>query len=130
MVGDRKMAVFDDTRPWAEKLLLYPHEIKWQDNAPVPAKAEPEKVDIPQAEPLRVECQQFLECMTNGKQPLTDGREGLRVLKIRNASQRSLDQGGQKVVLAVYPASSIQSGAVGRQRSAVVVLFCPPHRHR
>jgi len=115
VVGDRNMAVFDDTRPWAEKLLLYPHEIKWQDNAPVPAKAEPEKVDIPQAEPLRVECQQFLECMTNGKQPLTDGREGLRVLKIRNASQRSLDQGGQKVVLAVYPASSIQ-----------VVLSTPP----
>ena len=95
VVGDRKMAVFDDTRPWGEKLLLYPHEIKWQDNVPVPAKAEPEKLDIPQAEPLRVECQQFLECMTNGKQPLTDGREGLKVLKILNASQRSLDQGGQ-----------------------------------
>ncbi len=101
VVGDRKMAVFDDTLPWGEKLLLYAHEIKWQDNVPVPAKAEPEKLDIPQAEPLRVECQRFLESITNGKQPLTDGREGLRVLKILNASQRSLDQGGLKVGLGV-----------------------------
>jgi UDP-2-acetamido-3-amino-2,3-dideoxy-glucuronate N-acetyltransferase len=108
VVGDKKMAVFDDTRPWGEKLLLYPHEIKWQDNVPVSARAEPEKLDIPQAEPLRVECQQFLECMANGKQPLTDGREGLKVLKILNASQRSLDENGRKIPLAVLPASSIQ----------------------
>jgi len=99
VVGDKKMAVFDDTRAWGEKLLLYAHEIKWQDNVPVPAKAEPEKQDIPQAEPLRVECQQFLECMANGKQPLTDGREGLKVLKILNASQRSLDENGRKIPL-------------------------------
>lgn len=105
VVGDRKMAVFDDTLPWGEKLLLYAHEIKWQDNVPVPAKAEPEKLDIPQAEPLRVECQQFLECMTNGKQPLTDGREGLKVLKILNASQRSLDENGRKIALDAHQVS-------------------------
>ena len=101
VVGDRKMAVFDDTLPWGKKLLLYPHEIKWQDNVPVPAKAEPEEVDIPQAEPLRVECQRFLESMTSGIRPLTDGREGLRVLRILNASQRSLDQRGLRVHLGV-----------------------------
>jgi UDP-2-acetamido-3-amino-2,3-dideoxy-glucuronate N-acetyltransferase len=118
VVGDKKMAVFDDTRPWGEKLLLYAHEIKWQDNVPVPAKAESEKLDIPQAEPLRVECQQFLECIANGKQPLTDGREGLKVLKVLNASQRSLDQNGQKVGLAVGEADHRRS-AVGGQWSGV-----------
>ncbi len=41
-VGDRKMAVFDDTLPWNEKLLLYPHRISRKDNIPVPDKAEPE----------------------------------------------------------------------------------------
>jgi UDP-2-acetamido-3-amino-2,3-dideoxy-glucuronate N-acetyltransferase len=106
VVGDRKMAVFDDTRPWGEKLFLYPHEIKWEGNVPVAAKAEPEKVDIPQSEPLHVECRQFLECMTNGKHPLTDGREGLKVLKILNASQRSLDENGRKISLGLYPVSS------------------------
>lgn len=99
VVGDRKMAVFDDTQPWEDKLLLYPHEIHWHNNIPVPAKAEPERVDIPQEEPLRVECQHFLDCISQGKRPLTDGEEGLRVLKILNASQRSLDHHCHKVPL-------------------------------
>ena len=40
VVGDKKMAVFDDTLPWEEKLLLYPHQIDWQNNSPVPIKGE------------------------------------------------------------------------------------------
>lgn len=99
VVGDRKMAVFDDTQVWPEKLLLYPHEIKWQHNIPLPAKAEPEQLDIPEDEPLRLECQHFLSCITNGQPPITNGREGLGVLKILNASQRSLDNQGRKVLL-------------------------------
>jgi UDP-2-acetamido-3-amino-2,3-dideoxy-glucuronate N-acetyltransferase len=99
VVGDRKMAVFDDTKPWPDKLLLYPHEIRWENNVPVPARAEPEHVGIPQSEPLRIECEHFLHCMTNGCQPITDGREGLQVLKILNAGQRSLDQYGAKICL-------------------------------
>ena len=46
VVGDRKMAVFDDTQPWEDKLLLYPHEINWQNNIPIPAKAKPQRVEI------------------------------------------------------------------------------------
>lgn len=91
VVGDKKMAVFDDTLPWEDKLLLYPHEIKWQNNIPVPAKADPERLDIPQAEPLRLECEHFLACIANGQRPVTDGNEGLRVLKVLNAAQRALD---------------------------------------
>jgi len=99
VVGDRRMAVFDDTLPWEDKLLLYSHEIQWQQNIPVPSKADPERLEIPKAEPLRRECEHFLHCMTNGEKPATDGREGLRVLKVLNASQRSLDQDGIKVHL-------------------------------
>jgi UDP-2-acetamido-3-amino-2,3-dideoxy-glucuronate N-acetyltransferase len=97
VVGDRKMAVFDDTLSWQDKLLLFPHEIKWQNNQPVPAKGEPERPLIDQAEPLRVECEHFLNCVSNNHRPITDGSEGLRVLKILNASQRSLDQNGIKI---------------------------------
>jgi UDP-2-acetamido-3-amino-2,3-dideoxy-glucuronate N-acetyltransferase len=100
VVGDRKMAVFDDTQSWEDKLLMYPHTIKWQNNIPVPDKAEAERVDIPQDEPMRLECQHFLECITNGKQPTTDGHEGLRVLQILNASQHSLDQYGAKICIS------------------------------
>ncbi|MCB2146677.1 MAG: Gfo/Idh/MocA family oxidoreductase, partial [Deltaproteobacteria bacterium] len=94
VVGDRKMAVFNDTKTWADKLWLYPHEIKWEHNIPVPAIAEPGKVDVPQQEPLRQECEHFLHCITTGEPPITDGNEGLRVLRVLKASQRSLDAKG------------------------------------
>ena len=111
VVGDRKMAVFDDTAPWSDKLLLYPHEIVWKDHIPVPSRGEPERVvGIPEEEPLRLECQHFLHCISNGTHPITDGREGLRVLEVLNASQRSLNQQGQKISLR-----SSDKGAVGRE---------------
>jgi predicted dehydrogenase/acetyltransferase-like isoleucine patch superfamily enzyme len=99
VVGDRKMAVFDDTQPWEDKLLLYPHQINWKNSTPVPTRADPEKVEIEQQEPLEEECRHFLDCMTNGAQPRTDGREGLKVLEILNASQASLNDNGRKIAL-------------------------------
>ncbi len=93
VVGEKKMAVFDDTLPWQDKLLIYPHEIKWQQGMPVPEKAQAERIEIPEAEPLRQECIHFLECIKTGCTPRTDGKEGLEVLKILNKAQRSLDTG-------------------------------------
>jgi predicted dehydrogenase/acetyltransferase-like isoleucine patch superfamily enzyme len=97
VVGDCKMAVFDDTQPWQDKLLLYPHRIDWQNNMPVPTKGTAEQVEIPQDEPLKCECLHFLDCISNQSEPRTDGHEGLRVLKVLNASQSSLDQGGRTI---------------------------------
>ena len=91
VVGDKKMAVFDDTLPWKDKLLLYPHQIDWQNNSPVPIKGQPERVNVPQDEPLKLECQHFLDCIASGAKPITDGHEGLRVLKVLNKAQSSLD---------------------------------------
>ena len=92
VVGDKKMAVFNDTKPWDDKLFIFPHKIRWENNLPVPDQGEPERLDIPQDEPLRQECRHFLNCITEGKQPLTDGKEGLRVLRVLNAAQKSIDQ--------------------------------------
>jgi UDP-2-acetamido-3-amino-2,3-dideoxy-glucuronate N-acetyltransferase len=97
VVGDRKMAVFDDTLDWQHKLVVYPHHVEWANGAPVPAKAEPEPVAVSRDEPLLSECMHFLECIAKGHAPVTDGREGLRVLKILNISQRSLDEHGKKI---------------------------------
>lgn len=97
VVGDRKMAVFNDTVE--DKLVLYPHEVKWQDRVPVASKADAEIVPIEKTEPLRTECEHFISSIQNGAQPRTDGREGLRVLKILNASQQSLDQKGAIIKL-------------------------------
>jgi acetyltransferase-like isoleucine patch superfamily enzyme len=97
VVGERKMAVFDDTQPWEDKLLIYPHQINWKNNMPVPTKADPERVEIEQLEPLREECRHFLDCISNGSRPRTDGHEGLKVLKILNASQASLNDNGRMI---------------------------------
>jgi predicted dehydrogenase len=45
-------------------------------------------------EPLKVECQHFLECVEERKNPRSDGKDGLRVLKVLEAAQLSLKEGG------------------------------------
>jgi predicted dehydrogenase/acetyltransferase-like isoleucine patch superfamily enzyme len=115
VVGDEKMAVFDDTLPWNEKLLLYPHKIKWENNIPVPDKAEAESFEIPEAEPLRLECEHFLDCIENGKQPKTDGKEGFRVLRVLNASQLSLNNQGSKIFI-----SSEKNQMIDRREPSIV----------
>jgi len=94
VVGSEKMAVFDDTA--ADKLVLYPHRVEWKDRIPNAVKAEAEPVALEPAEPLRNECRHFLDCMVSRTSPLTDGREGLRVLRVLNACQKSLE--GHKAV--------------------------------
>lgn len=93
VVGEKKMAVFSDTEDWENKLLVYPHSIGWENNIPVPQKANAEKVIVDQSEPLRNECLHFVESVKTGGRPLTDGEEGLRVLKVLNRAQESLDKG-------------------------------------
>ncbi len=93
VVGEKQMAVFNDTLPWDEKLELFPHSIEWSGNVPVATKADGSFVKVDQDEPLRAECLHFLECIGSRQTPRTDGREGLRVLKVLNASQAALETG-------------------------------------
>jgi UDP-2-acetamido-3-amino-2,3-dideoxy-glucuronate N-acetyltransferase len=120
VVGDQKMAVFDDTQPWTEKLLLFPHEIKWQNGVPVPSRAEAEKADLAEAEPLLLECRHFLDCITENRAPRTDGREGLAVLQVLNASQKSLDQGGRAVRIETFRAHEPAGAEVFVHPTAVI----------
>ncbi len=97
IVGSEKMAVMDDTS--ADKLKLYPHSVKWKDRTPTAIKAEAEIIDTDNIEPLTSECTHFLECISSRKAPRTDGREGLRVLTVLDACQKSLNQNGIPVML-------------------------------
>jgi len=99
IVGSKKMAVFDDTAE--HKLVLYPHRIEWVNRAPTAIKAEAEVVPLDATEPLKAECQHFLDCIGNRSTPRTDGREGLRVLRVLEACQRSLESQGDPVDLSV-----------------------------
>jgi UDP-2-acetamido-3-amino-2,3-dideoxy-glucuronate N-acetyltransferase len=90
VVGDRKMAVFDDMAP-ENKLLLYPHSIDWKNQVPVAQKAEAEAVPLDSVEPLAEECRHFLECVQTRKRPRTDGEEGLRVLQVLHQCQQAME---------------------------------------
>jgi UDP-2-acetamido-3-amino-2,3-dideoxy-glucuronate N-acetyltransferase len=94
IVGDRQMAVFDDTSV-DRKLVLYQHQIDWIDRHPVARRSEGQVIPLAPVEPLRLECLHFLECMAKRQQPNTDGKNGVRVLRILNASERSLKHNGQ-----------------------------------
>lgn len=90
VVGDRGMAVFDDGLPWDEKLKLYPHQVNWVDGLPQPEKADVIHMPLEVSEPLKLECQHFLDCIAHNSTPRTDGLEGLRVLQVLDAAQKSL----------------------------------------
>lgn len=89
VVGDRQMAVFDDLEP-VNKLVLYPHAIHWKNHQPIPDRAAAKPLPVEVVEPLRMECQHFLECMRTRQSPLTDGSEGLRVLAVLQQCQDAL----------------------------------------
>lgn len=96
VVGSKKMAVFNDVSA-DQKLVIYDQGVDWVDNHPVPKKQEGTPVSFENSEPLREECIAFLTTSEEKKQPITDGYNGLRVLRILQASQHSLQTDGRAV---------------------------------
>lgn len=90
VIGDEKMAVFDDTSK-DRKLVLYHHKIDWsQYEVPTIEKAEGEIIGVEDKEPLKEEARHFLSCIKNRRKPLTDAEEGLRVLRVLEMAEKSL----------------------------------------
>ena len=92
-IGDKGMAVFDDTREWNEKLAFFDHEIDWRVSPPAPLKAKVRYEKVAEGEPLKAECKYFLDLMEGRVDPLTDGAEGRRVLRVLAAASASIDSG-------------------------------------
>lgn len=109
VVGDRKMAVFDDLEK-KDKLLLYPHSIDWKNQIPVPNKADAQPVEVDSREPLQAECQHFLDCVVSRSRPRTDGEEGLRVLSVLQRCQQALEQESDRLAQSVLPRRPTQPG--------------------
>jgi UDP-2-acetamido-3-amino-2,3-dideoxy-glucuronate N-acetyltransferase len=93
VVGTDGMIVFDDVAAASDKLRLYRHAVSWNGELPVINKAAAEPIPYEDVEPLRVECSHFLDCVAFGQQPLSDANEGLHVLSVLDACQRSLTSG-------------------------------------
>jgi len=89
VMGTKAMAVFDDLS--LEKLFIYPHKIKWKEGKiPIAEKAEYELVPGLQKffEPLKLECEHFINCVKTRATPKTDGENGLKVLRILEACRK------------------------------------------
>ncbi len=98
VIGSKRMASFDDV---AKKLVIYDQRVAWKNGQPVPTKAAGTPVDFSPAMPLEEECIHFIECVSTGAEPRTSGDEGLRVLEILHAAQRSLMTNGRPVALSL-----------------------------
>ena len=97
IIGSRKMASFDDV---AKRLVVYDQRVDIGQGEPVPIRGGGEEIPFADDEPLRLECMAFLEAMRTGRLPVTDGHSALRVLKVLQAAQRSLEKNGEPVMVS------------------------------
>lgn len=107
VVGEKRMLTFDDIS-LTEPLRIYDKQVSEE-------RSHPAFVDsfatfrmgvrdgdisvpkVPASQPLRNECDHFLDCIESGDVPLTDGREGLAVVRTLDAINRSIQDGGSEV---------------------------------
>jgi predicted dehydrogenase len=95
VVGSRRMATFDDM-DLERKLTLY--DKGFDEDARTYGEYITRSGDvfsprIPNVEPLRVECEHFIDCIRSGESPRSDGASGLRVVRVLEQLQISLDAG-------------------------------------
>jgi len=105
IVGSQRMIVYDDVLP-LEKIRIFdarverpPHYDTFAEFHYAYHYGDVYSPYIKQEEPLKVECQHFLDSIRNGTTPLSDGRQGMQLVQILEASSESLKRGGSPVEL-------------------------------
>jgi predicted dehydrogenase len=96
VVGSRRMATFDDMLIEG-KLTIYDKGFdedtrSWGEY--IARSGDTFSPRIPNLEPLRIECEHFVECIRTGARPRSDAHSGLRVVRVLEKLQRSLEPGG------------------------------------
>lgn len=86
VVGEKAMAVFEDSLTGPDKLRLYRHTIETSGRTPEPKKADAVPIPCPASEPLRNECEHFLACCAGKRTPRTDAKEAIAVLRVLMAA--------------------------------------------
>jgi predicted dehydrogenase len=105
IVGSRKMLVFDDMQA-TEKIWIYDRGVEPKEALPYGADLQLRFGDIhvpfiKMAEPLSIEVQHFLDSCRDGSVPRSDGRDGLRVVRVLEAVDESMAAGGAPVSTSV-----------------------------
>ena len=103
IVGSKRMIVYDDTQP-LEKIKIYDKRVETPPHYDTFAEFQYSyyygdiySPYIKQEEPLKSECQHFLDCIKTGSIPETSGLDGLQVVQILEASSKSLQKGGARI---------------------------------
>ncbi len=95
IICEKGMLLFDDMEK-EHKLKLYSDYMNWSNcmiPSPIANKVEPKIIELDLImSPLEKECRHFMECCLNRTNPITDGEEGLRVLKVLNYLSQSLKE--------------------------------------
>ena len=98
VMGEQGMAVFNDVNV-EDKLVLYDQRVDFQETMPVLQNDGQQVIALSGDEPLRRECEHYLECVATRRTPLTDAESGVRVLRVLEACQESMRQNGQPISL-------------------------------
>lgn len=105
VVGTRKMLTFDDTLQ-DEKLKIYnksasarPGHATYSEGVVV-RSGDVTSPALPRTEPLLAECEHFVACVVDGTAPRSGGRQGVAVVRVLEAGERSMRAGGAPVVIA------------------------------
>ena len=104
VVGSKKMLVYDDVEPM-EKIKIYDKHVEIPPHYDTYAKfhysyhyGDMWSPYIKQYEPLKRECQHFLDCINTGEKPESSGIEALKVTRVLEAASQSLNNGGSQVL--------------------------------
>jgi predicted dehydrogenase len=113
IIGSKRMIVYDDVAP-LEKIRIFdarverpPHYDTFAEFQYAYHYGDMYAPYIKQEEPLKAECQHFLQCIQDGKQPLSNGTQGLELVRILEASSVSLRQNGSPVHFVREAASAL-----------------------
>ena len=97
IVGSDKMATFDDME-LEQKLVIYDKgfDEDWSSYGEYIARSgDAWSPRVSNEEPLRIECRHFADCVRDGVAPVSDGRSGLRVVRVLEGLQASLERGAR-----------------------------------
>jgi predicted dehydrogenase len=130
IVGTRRMIVYDDLET-NEKIRIYdvrverpPHYDTFVDFHYSYHYGDSYIPYIKQEEPLKVECQHFLDCIEKGTRPLTSGYEGLQLVRVLEAASSSLKNDGAPVMFS--PSAEMLSERVEAGRGYYAELLRAP----
>ena len=105
VIGEKKMAVFDDLSENKLEILdkgvgREEEDVRYSGKGTFKLRyGETEIPKLDESEPLKNEFDHFVDCISNNKKPRTDGQNGLRVVKVLEAAQKSLKENGARVVI-------------------------------